>query len=81
MCEEQCPTTPKAIKMVETELMMPDGAWAPQRVPVVDLDVCIGCGICETKCPVEDDPAIYCTSLGESRADEFGSPHAAAGNR
>lgn len=78
VCEEQCPTQPKAITMVETELMMPDGAWAPQQVPVVDLELCIGCGICETKCPVEDDPAIYCTSLGESRAEEFGSPPAAA---
>ena len=39
-----------------------------QEVPVVDLDLCIGCGICETQCPVSDDPAIYCTSLGESRS-------------
>jgi len=54
--------------MIETEMMMPDGTWAAQQVPVVDLDLCIGCGICETKCPVEDDPAIYCTSLGESRS-------------
>ncbi|MBN1569673.1 MAG: 4Fe-4S binding protein [Acidobacteria bacterium] len=68
VCEEQCPTSPKAIHLVETEMMMPDGTWAPQRLPVVDLDACIGCGICETRCPVEDDPAIYCTSLGESRA-------------
>ena len=47
---------------------MPDGTWMPQKVPVVDLNQCIGCGICETKCPVSDDPAIYCTSLGESRS-------------
>ena len=58
--------------MMETETAMPDGTWAAQEVPVVDLDLCIGCGICETKCPVYDDPAIYCTSLGESRSTVTG---------
>ena len=81
VCEEQCPTKPNAITLVETELMMPDGTWAPTEVPVVNLDVCIGCGICETKCPVADDPAIYCTSLGESRALEPGSSLETVGDR
>jgi MauM/NapG family ferredoxin protein len=70
VCQEQCPTSPKAIAMVETEVMRADGTPGPQRVPVVDIEVCIGCGICETRCPVEDEPAIYCTSLGESRAED-----------
>lgn len=68
VCEEQCPTSPKAVELVRTEIMMPDGSWAPQRVPVVNLDHCIGCGICENKCPAVDEPGIYCTSLGESRS-------------
>ena len=68
VCEEECPTTPKAIIMAEAEINTADGEWTVQAVPVVDPDVCIGCGICETKCPVYDDPGIYCTSIGESRA-------------
>ena len=31
-------------------------------------DLCIGCGICENKCPVMDDPAIFVTSVGETRS-------------
>ena len=74
VCEEKCPTSPKAIKMIEAGSEQPDGDWVPPKIPVVDLDLCIGCGICETKCPVTDDPAIYCTSLGESRSQDSGGP-------
>lgn len=38
--------------------------------PHVDLELCIGCGICERKCPVLRMPAIYVMSLGESRSRE-----------
>ena len=38
------------------------------KQPRVDLDLCIGCGICEAKCPVIDSPAIRVT---ERRAVPF----------
>jgi NAD-dependent dihydropyrimidine dehydrogenase PreA subunit len=52
--------------MAETK--RPDGTTATQKAPVIDLNLCIGCGICENKCPVVDDPAIYVTSVGEGRS-------------
>jgi MauM/NapG family ferredoxin protein len=68
VCEEHCPVSPKAIKLVEVETKLPDGTVAVQKGPVVDLELCTGCGICENKCPVMDDPAIFVTSVGETRS-------------
>lgn len=73
VCEEQCPTSPKAISMVDVDVVLPDGSWITQGAPVVDQWLCIGCGKCETKCPQYDEPAIYCTSMGESRAENADS--------
>lgn len=70
VCEEHCPTSPKAIKLIKTETKLPDGTTQTPLAPVVDLDLCIGCGICETKCPVVDEPAIYITSIGETRSEK-----------
>jgi polyferredoxin len=70
VCEEHCPTSPKAIKLIKTQVVLPDGTVQTPLAPVVDLDLCIGCGICENKCPVVDDPAIYCTSVGETRSEK-----------
>ncbi len=32
--------------------------------------LCIGCGICETECPIKDSRAVYVTAVGESRSNE-----------
>ncbi len=69
VCEEHCPTPIKAIWFDKKEVAMRDGSKKVLKLPVVDLDLCIGCGICEYKCPVSDQPAIYVQSIGEDRSE------------
>jgi polyferredoxin len=79
VCEEFCPTSPKAIWVEEVEAPMrdskpgPDGKEPEMKTvklqrPHVDPSLCIGCGACEKVCPVQDQPAVYITSVGESRS-------------
>lgn len=70
VCEEVCPTPTKAIWFEEAPSLRRDGTSVQLKRPRVDLELCIGCGICETKCPVMGTPAIRVTSLGESRSPE-----------
>ena len=70
VCEEVCPTPKKAIWFEDTTVKDRDGNDVAVRQPHVDLDLCVGCGICEAKCPVVGLPAIYVLSLGESRSKE-----------
>ncbi len=67
VCEEYCPIPTKAIYFVETEIRLRDGGTRLVKQPQVDPDLCTGCGICETKCPFSDLPAIRITSAGEDR--------------
>jgi polyferredoxin len=69
VCEEVCPTPRKAIWFKKAEVKDREGHVKLLQQPVVDLDLCIGCGICETKCPVAGRPAIYVTNTGESRSE------------
>ncbi len=79
VCEEFCPTSPKAIWVEEVEVskrsaIAPEDGASPamERVtvkrPHVDPSLCIGCGACEHVCPVVDQPAVYVTSAGETRS-------------
>jgi len=68
VCEEHCPTDPKAIYF-ETRIVddMVDGREL--KIPVVNPHKCIGCGICENVCPVGEKAAIPVTSVGEDRSE------------
>ncbi len=67
VCEEHCPTPEKAIWFEEVEVMPSKGMTETIKLPHVDPEQCIGCGICSNKCPVKDEPAIFVTSVGETR--------------
>jgi ferredoxin len=68
VCEEWCPTSPKAIYLLPAEVIDAAGNKKTVRQPYLDPERCVGCGACEFACPVRDRPAIYVTSAGESRS-------------
>lgn len=70
VCEEVCPTSPKAIQTKDVETMDVYGNLVVLNKPFMVPDLCIGCGICEHECPVKDDRAVYVTAVGESRSTE-----------
>lgn len=67
VCEEHCPVSPKAIKMVAIDSFRPDGSRTVVHRPLVDPNRCIGCGICEARCPIKGLAAIRVNAVGESR--------------
>ncbi|PLX80687.1 MAG: hypothetical protein C0616_07280 [Desulfuromonas sp.] len=66
VCEEHCPTGEKAIVFDEQQVLVKSEVRT-LKIPRVVKDRCIGCGICETKCPLEGASAIRVTNEGESR--------------
>ena len=66
VCEEHCPTPEKAIVFEEKEVHFA-GETRRLKIPRVVENLCIGCGICETRCPLEGAGAIRVVSEGESR--------------
>lgn len=67
VCEEHCPTSDKAIKYNLVEVTTQKGEQITLKQPYVVDELCIGCGICETKCPLPGRSAVYVTNTGESR--------------
>ncbi len=69
VCEEWCPTSPKAIYMRPAEVFDAAGLAKQIKQPYVNPAQCVGCGACEYACPVHDHPAVYVISIGESRSN------------
>ena len=67
VCEEHCPTDPKAIWLEPVEEPTRDRRLVRLQRPKVDAARCVGCGICENRCPVGAEAAIRVSSVGESR--------------
>ena len=68
VCEEMCPVAEKAIELEETQIKSAQGELITLQKPVMIPDLCIGCGICENKCPVSGIAAIqirHLETLGE----------------
>ncbi len=68
VCQEVCPTSPKAIYLKEDLVAAEAGKTRQVQLPYVSLQNCVGCGICENKCPVPGLPAIKTMAAGESRS-------------
>lgn len=68
VCEEWCPVSPKAIYVEEADVVDSSGATKRLKQPRVDPSRCVGCGACEYACPLQERPAVYVTSIGESRS-------------
>ncbi len=63
VCDEVCPYNAITPMLVETTT----GLF---RVPVINEDLCLGCGMCEQHCPITDEAAITVSRFGEVRLED-----------
>jgi ferredoxin len=63
VCEEMCPVPHKAIYLEEKTYTSAETGPIVVKLPRVETESCIGCGICEYKCPVAGESAIRVTNL------------------
>jgi ferredoxin len=70
VCEEHCPTPKKAIWFEEADVTNVRGERVRVKQPRIDPDLCIGCGICQNKCPIKAGGAVRVFSAGETRNPE-----------
>ena len=57
-----------AIQTIDEEVKDVFGNLIVLNKPFIVPDLCIGCGLCQSECPVQDRPAAYVTAVGESRS-------------
>lgn len=67
-CDDACPQN--AVWLEKVKVKDRKGGEVVVQQPRVGLELCIGCGVCETKCPVHGKPVVYVLSVGESRSKE-----------
>jgi len=68
ICEKACPESIHAVSMVQVDTVDSKGVAKTIKQPHIDPSLCVGCGACEYACPLREHPAVYVTSIGESRS-------------
>jgi polyferredoxin len=69
VCQEMCPVAPKAVVLDERRVVtQADGRQDYVQRPRVLADRCIGCGICEYRCPLEGPAAVVVMPADPSSA-------------
>jgi ferredoxin len=66
VCEEHCPTSPKAILLQDATGVSATGKMRAIRQPRIVIRECVGCGICEFVCPVEGSAAVRIEGSGRT---------------
>lgn len=81
VCEEMCPLAEKAVRLEPAEGMVEREDGTELLRPVVIRNRCIGCGICEQKCPIEGEAAIRVVHYDVHQGGETGGVRQGGGGR